>query len=209
DVGDTGRGIPPDVLPQVFEPFFSTKETQNCVGLGLAVVYGIVQQHKGTIHVYSEPGRGTTFKVYLPVSQAREAVSPRSVHEGAAGGRETLLVVEDDEMVQRMVLRMLESADYNVIPASDGVEALGILESRAGEIHLAVLDVVMPRLGGREVYDRIQELWPHVKTVFSSGYTASAVHTGFILEEGLILIQKPYRRNEILRVIRKALDGQA
>ncbi len=208
-VTDTGPGMTREVLDHVFEPFFTTKAPGKGTGLGLATVYGIVQQHKGCIHVYSEPGRGTTFKVYLPVSQAPESFSPRPAHEAAAGGRETLLVVEDDEMVQRMVRRMLESAGYHVIPASDGLEALGILEKQAEEIHLAVLDVVMPRLGGREVHDRIQEFWPHLKTVFSSGYTASAVHTGFILEEGLTLIQKPYRRNELLRVIRKALDGEA
>ncbi|MBU2487975.1 MAG: PAS domain S-box protein [Proteobacteria bacterium] len=207
-VTDTGPGIPREILEHVFEPFFTTKEAGKGTGLGLATVYGIVQQHKGVVYAESEVGRGTRFQVYLPVARDQETGTALAAEEHAAGGGETILVVEDDEMVQRMLRRMLESAGYRIISASDGLEALSILEEKAGEIDMALLDVVMPRLGGREVHDRIQKQWPRIKTAFSSGYTASAVHTGFILEAGLTLIQKPYRRNELLRLIRKVLDGR-
>ncbi len=207
-VTDTGHGMDESTRAQIFEPFFTTKEVGQGTGLGLATVYGIVKQHSGLIHVYSEPGLGSTFKIYIPlVERLAEAVGSKT--EGrAVGGTETILVAEDEEMVRGLVVQMLRRAGYTVLTACDGEEALRVFEEHAGMISLALLDVMMPKIGGREVMARIQERNPRVRILFSSGYSENAVHTNFVVKEGLNLISKPYRRQELLRTVRKVLDEQ-
>ncbi len=205
-VTDTGRGMDPATLRQIFEPFFTTKEVGQGTGLGLAMVHGIVCQHGGLVHVESEPDKGSTFNVYMPVAdQPAENRMPRA-HAGVEGGHETILVAEDDEMVRELICSMLEAAGYTVLAACDGDDAMRIVEERAGAIDLALLDVMMPKQGGREVMDRIQEKSPRTRTLFSSAYSEDAIHLNFVIEEGLNLLVKPYSRAELLNAVREALD---
>ena len=206
-VNDTGHGMDDETLGKIFEPFFTTKAVGHGTGLGLATVYGIVKHHNGLIHVYSEPGKGTTFKIYIPiVDRPAEAVGSK-IEPRAVGGSETILMAEDEEMVRGLVARLLRNAGYTVLTACDGEEALRIFEEHDGQIHLALLDVMMPKLGGREVMERIKKKSPSVRFLFSSGYSENAVHTNFVVKEGFNLISKPYRTPELLRAIRKVLDA--
>ncbi len=208
-VTDSGCGMDKKTLDRVFEPFFTTKEPGKGTGLGLATVYGIIKQHGGAINAYSEPGKGTTFKIYLPMVD-REAVQIGNKIVGPVrGGSETILVAEDDESVRNTAKRILEGAGYTVIVAADGLEAVETFKAHADEISLALLDVVMPKAGGRKVGEQIQSIDPTVRILFASGYTANGIHTQFVLEEGLHLIQKPYDPDSLLRKVRQLLDGTA
>ncbi|MBX7255377.1 MAG: PAS domain S-box protein [Candidatus Hydrogenedentes bacterium] len=206
-VTDTGCGMEKTVLEHVFEPFFTTKGEGEGTGLGLATVYGIVKHHDGMIHTYSEVGKGTTFKVYLPISQRAAVTIGDKVTGMAPGGTETILLAEDEEMILNLAARLLRDAGYTVLTASDGIEAMYMFDAHADAIDLALLDVVMPRMGGREVQKRIREKKPHVKFLFASGYSANAIHTNFVLAEDLQLIQKPYQRDALLRKVREVLDS--
>jgi PAS domain S-box-containing protein len=206
-VTDTGRGMDRGTIEHIFEPFFTTKEEGHGTGLGLATVYGIVKQHDGMITAYSEPGKGSTFKVYLPLCEV-EAESVGSMIEGAAvGGSETILVAEDDEMVCDLAMKILERVGYRVLTASNGNQAMELFEKRGDEIDLALLDVVMPGLGGREVHEQMIAARPELKVLFTSGYTENAVHTNFVLDQGLTLIQKPYSPDDLLRAVRSVLES--
>jgi len=205
-VTDTGHGMDEATRAQIFEPFFTTKKVGHGTGLGLATVYGIVKQHNGLIHVYSEPDKGTTFKVYLPiVERPAEAVGSK-VETHAAGGNETILVAEDEPLVRDLVSHILRAAGYTVLAARDGEDALRVVAEHGEHIDMALLDVVMPKLGGREVMDYIHAKYPRVRFLFSSGYSENAIHTNFVIKKGLHLITKPYRRPELLRAIREILD---
>ena len=208
-VTDTGVGMPPDVVAHVFEPFFTTKETGKGTGLGLSMVYGIVKQHGGLTHCYSEPSRGTCFKIYLPSVERIAATNQKAEDTSAAqvGGTETILLAEDDEMVRNIAVLTLESGGYRVLVAKDGEEALRLFEEHLEDIQFALLDVVMPKVGGREVSDTIRAFKPCLPVLFSSGYSTSAIHAGFVVEEGLETIQKPYSPNALLRKIREVLDA--
>jgi ABC-type amino acid transport substrate-binding protein/signal transduction histidine kinase/CheY-like chemotaxis protein len=204
-VTDTGVGMDRETLDRVFEPFYTTKEEGKGTGIGLATVYGIVKQHDGMIGAYSEPGKGSLFKVYLPMTE-QKAVKVGVRLEGAvSGGSETILLAEDDELVRELARKMLERAGYNVLVAVDGEEAIEVFRA-APRVDLLLLDVIMPRLGGHEALDRIRAIRPDVPALFSSGYSENAIHTNFVLHEGLALVQKPYSSDELLRAVRKALD---
>lgn len=206
-VTDTGCGMDDQTRSQIFEPFFTTKEMGQGTGLGLATVYGIVQQHNGWIHVYSEIGSGTVFRIYLPaIDEAPEDIAAES-EMPIVGGTETILVAEDEDMVRNLVVQMLVSAGYTVLAARDGEEAMRLFEEHESEIALALLDVMMPKLGGRQVMDRIQSRNSRIRFLFSSGYSENAIHTGFVIKEGLHLITKPYRRVELLKILRVVLDA--
>ena len=205
-VTDTGCGIDEGTRLQIFEPFFTTKEIGQGTGLGLATVYGIVKQHTGFIQVYSELGKGTAFKVYLPIVERPAEEVGSKVPELVTGGTETILLAEDEEMVRNLVCRMLKTAGYTVLGACDGEDAMQVFEENVDQIELAILDVMMPKLGGREVMDRIREKRPHIRFLFSSGYSENAIHTNFVMKEGLHLITKPYRKSDLLRAVREALD---
>ncbi len=207
-VTDTGHGMDEMTLANVFEPFFTTKGVGEGTGLGLSTVYGLVKQHRGTVEVYSEVGKGTTFKIYLPLAE-RSAVTVGDKIEGPVPrGSETILLAEDDETVRNLAKSFLERSGYNVLAARNGEEALEVFKNHADEIDLALLDVMMPKLGGKAVLQRIRETRPDIRMIFASGYSMNAIHTNFILDEGLALIQKPYRRDVLLRKIREVLDGE-
>ena len=205
-VEDTGCGMDDATRRQIFEPFFTTKEVGQGTGLGLAMVHGIVNQHRGLIHVESEPGQGATFKLYLPVVDEPAGKLAKRAQAACEGGRETLLVAEDDEMVRELVCSMLAAAGYTVLTACDGADAMRMIEEHGTIIDLAVLDVVMPKAGGREVMDHILAKNPRTRVLFSSAYSESAIHLNFVIKEGLNLLVKPYSRAELLNAVREALD---
>jgi CheY-like chemotaxis protein/two-component sensor histidine kinase len=203
-VTDTGCGIPRNNMNKIYEPFFTTKTSGS--GLGLSVVYGIVKQHKGFINVYSEPDKGTTFKVYIPSIGEAGVENGDAVEISIKGGDETILIVEDDEDMRKIVSEILQSLGYNIIIASNGEEGLEIFTERHDEIDFVILDVVMPKLGGREVYEGIKKIKPDVACLFVTGYSLNGSHTDFILEEGIEVLQKPYSFEDIAVKIRGALD---
>ncbi|MFH2053684.1 MAG: transporter substrate-binding domain-containing protein [bacterium] len=208
-VTDTGCGIPAPDLQRIFEPFYTTKEEGRGTGLGLATVYGIVKQHEGMVNAYSEVGKGTTVKVYLPISQQKATAVGPLIEGGVRGGAETILLAEDDQAVRNLAQTILTRSGYRVLTAGDGEEAVQVFAAHAGEVDLLILDVVMPRAGGQEAHRRCQEIRSGVPVLFCSGYSPNAVHTNFVLHEGLHLVQKPYSQASLLRAVRGALDGKA
>ena len=207
-VSDTGSGMDAEAVGKIFDPFYTTKETGKGTGLGLSTVYGIVKQHGGNIWVYSEPGRGTTFKVYLPRADepaaAEEAAPPASVR--ASREPETVLVVEDDEPVRDLVCRMLSGAGYEALVARSGQEAV-VLAKEAKAIHLLLTDVIMPEMSGRVVAERVAAFHPGVKVLYMSGYTDNVVAHHGILEEGVYFLQKPFTTHTLANKVREALEG--
>jgi PAS domain S-box-containing protein len=206
-VTDTGCGMDKAALANIFEPFFTTKEVGKGTGLGLSTVYGLVKQHRGMVNVYSEVGKGTTFRIYLPVVERSTTEVDMKIEDSAKGGTEIILLAEDDEVVRRLSRDILEGAGYTVLTAADGEEALQVFEANVDKIDLALLDVVMPKLGGRAVYEKIKMQHPETRILFSSGYSMNAIHTNFVLEEGFQLLRKPYQRNDILLKVRETLDS--
>jgi len=206
-VSDTGVGMTPEVRDRVFEPFFSTKEKGKGTGLGLSTVYGIVKQSGGNIWVYSEPGKGTTFKIYLPrVDEPLEKLRGRVEVKEIPRGMETILIVEDEEEVRKLAVRILERQGYKVFEASQGLDAFLIAEGYEDLIHLLVTDVVMPKMGGRELADRIAEICPEIKVLYMSGYTDNAIVHHGVLEEGMEFIQKPFTVEGLAIKVREVLD---
>ncbi len=206
-VTDTGCGMDKETLANVFEPFFTTKDVGAGTGLGLSTVYGLVKQHEGMVDVYSEVGTGTTFNIYLPLTERSAAIVGDKIETTAPGGTETILLAEDDVAVLGLAKAILEHAGYTVLTAADGEEALRVFEEYAEAIDLALLDAMMPELGGRAVFERIREQRPEIRVLFSSGYSMKTIHTNFVLDEGMQLIQKPYQRDTLLQRIREALDS--
>src|SRR6266850_2326211 len=207
-VSDTGMGMDAETQKHIFEPFFTTKELGKGTGLGLSMVYGIVKQSGGNIWVYSELGKGTTFKVYLPQVAAQIPEPAEKVVEVAPrGGSETILLVEDEEVVRGLACRILEQAGYSVVEASKGDEALRFCEERAAEVDLLLTDVVMPEMSGKELADRLKSQNPELKMVFMSGYTdESIVHHG-VLDSSVEFIQKPFTPASLIRKVRDVLDS--
>ncbi|MEE9913641.1 MAG: PAS domain S-box protein [Deltaproteobacteria bacterium] len=191
-VSDTGSGISKDLLPYIFEPFFTTKDVGKGTGLGLATVYGIVRQNDGTINVYSEPGKGSTFKIYLPRSTDADVIEENSPKPVAAPGSGTILLVEDDKMVLKLVADMLGALGYEVISSENPLEALSQCEKEKTPIDLVITDVVMPVMSGRELRDRLLTTRPNVKVLFMSGYPSNIIAQHGVLEEGMDFIQKPF-----------------
>ena len=207
-VSDTGCGMDEGTLSQIFEPFFTTKGVGKGTGLGLATVYGIARQHNGIIDARSQLGEGTEIDVYIPVAEATADTVHESGSEADTGGSETILVAEDDDMVRNLTTRILRRAGYTVLTADNGESAVELFSSRKDEIDLLLLDVVMPKLGGHAAYMRIKEMSPDLGVIFASGYAQDGVHTDFILNAGLDLIEKPYVPSSLLGAVRKALDSQ-
>ncbi|MBC8206448.1 MAG: PAS domain S-box protein [Kiritimatiellaeota bacterium] len=205
-VTDTGCGMDGPTLERVFEPFFTTKEVGKGTGLGLSTVFGIIKQHSGHINTYSEVGKGTNFKIYLPTVERKAAVVSREPREPVVGGTETILIAEDDETVLALAEHLLIAAGYTVLTAIDGKDAIRVFEEHADEIDAVMFDVVMPRLGGKQALDRILELRPGLPHLFASGYSEGAVHTNFVQKRGLHLLNKPYQVDTLLRKIREVLD---
>ena len=205
-VSDTGTGIAPDALERIFEPFFSTKPESKGTGLGLSVVHGVVRQHDGFIRVTSRVGRGTRFAVYLPMSSATVATVPPPSPDAAGGGHEGILVVDDEESVLRLATRTLQRAGYRMFAAADAQQALELFREHRADIDLVLTDLVMPKVSGRELMQEIRNLGSDVPFLFSSGYSDGGVHRGFVLDEGIRLLAKPYQLDELKRKVREALD---
>jgi CheY-like chemotaxis protein len=208
-VADTGCGMDETTRGQAFEPFFTTKEVGKGTGLGLSTVYGLIKQHGGLVDLTSQVGRGTMFEIYLPVIEPGQAPDENVADEPRAAPRgcETVLLAEDEDMVRRLTRSILERSGYTVLAARDGAEAVEVFAQHADEVDLALLDVVMPNLGGRAVLERIRAIKPDVPVLFTTGYSVDAIHKDFVLDSGLSLIQKPYDREELLGRVRRTLDG--
>jgi len=205
-VSDNGCGMDKEVIGHLFEPFFTTKEVGKGTGLGLATVYGIVKQNNGFIDVYSEPGRGTTFKVYLPRVEVGPEIKTAAVEQKPMTGSETVLLVEDDEAILRLGTLMLERHGYTVLVAQTPNAALALVQKYEGPIHLLVTDVVMPEMNGKDLKTKITALRPETKTLFMSGYTANVIAHHGVLEEDLHFLQKPFSVHALTKKVREVLE---
>ncbi len=209
-VTDTGCGMSKEVQQHLFEPFFSTKGVGKGTGLGLASVYGAVKQNQGFIHVQSEPGCGTTFRIYLPVHQGadpdKETMAPAGI---ASGGPETILLVEDEPSILKLGQRLLEAQGYQVLAANCPAEAIRLAGLSAGKIDLLMTDVVMPGMNGRDLARQLQSVQPSLKSLFMSGYTADVIAHHGVLDGGVHFVQKPFSREELAAKVREALDSPA
>lgn len=208
-VGDTGCGIPEEILPRIFEPFFTTKEEGKGTGLGLATIYGIVQQHHGWIEVESKKGRGTTFRIYLPcVRISVQKKATQAVPGGSPHGSETILVVEDDATLRLLVSEVLTNLGYRVLEASSGQQALEMWEQSREKIHLLLTDLVMPNgMSGVELARKLLENHPELKIVYTSGYSREIAGKNLHLHEGVNFIAKPYYPNKLAQTVRAGLDS--
>jgi CheY-like chemotaxis protein len=207
-VSDDGIGMDADTIGRVFEPFFTTKDVGKGTGLGLSTVFGIVKQSGGDIGVHSEPGRGTTFKVYLPrvrkpVDQVEESVAD----EEPPGGSETILVAEDEEIVRSFEREALTELGYTVLEAHGPGHALELARDHSGVIHLLVTDVVMPELSGRELAERLAKDNPEMRTLYTSGYAAGAIVSHGVLDPGVAFLPKPLSRLTLAQKVREVLDA--
>jgi CheY-like chemotaxis protein len=212
-VSDTGCGIPAENLLRIFEPFFTTKEVGKGTGLGLATVFGIIQQHKGWINVYSEVGQGTTFRIYLP-RLLQSSLSPQKNEPAKLttlpGGDETILLVEDDDFVRPAICNALSRLGYRVFSANNAIKALEIWQLRRDQIDLVVTDLVMPGgVNGKELGERLLRENPKLKVIYASGYSAEIVGKDFRLEEGVNFLTKPFQAEMLARTIRNRLDCPA
>jgi CheY-like chemotaxis protein len=209
-VSDTGVGMDNETQARVFEPFFTTKERGKGTGLGLSTVYGIVRQCDGYIWVYSQPGRGSTFKIYLPrVEEQAEAAALSTARTAARGGTETVLLVEDEAVVRTLVRNTLLQNGYRVLEAENGSQALRICERHRGPIHLLVTDVVMPGINGRELAERLTQQRPELRIMFMSGYTDETIAHHGVLAPGVGFLQKPFTLDALARKVRETLDTAA
>jgi PAS domain S-box-containing protein len=207
-VSDNGCGMDKDTLDNLFEPFFTTKEVGKGTGLGLATIYGIVKQNSGFINVYSESGQGSTFKIYLPrlvTDEDTDKAVPGK--KSAAGGTETILLVEDEPAILRMTRMMLERKGYSVLPAATPGEAIDLAKTHADKIHLLMTDVVMPEMNGRDLAGQVIPLYPEIKLLFMSGYTANVIAHHGVLDIGVAFIQKPFSMVDMAAKVREVLDS--
>ncbi|HPQ68144.1 MAG TPA: response regulator [bacterium] len=209
-VSDTGIGMEKETQERIFEPFFTTKELGKGTGLGLSMVYGIVQQHGGFIYVYSEPNGGTTFKIYFPrIPELTDApFIENNADPAPVDGTETVLLVEDQNIVRQLAGVFLEKHGYRVLTAENGIEAIEKCENYDGDIHLLLTDVVMPNMNGKELFTYLSRRRPDIKVVYSSGYTDDAIVHHGILEAGTFFLSKPFKMDEMLHKVRKALDTE-
>ncbi len=207
-VSDDGEGMDTETMKRVFEPFFTTKKEGEGTGLGLSTVYGIAKQHGGHIEVYSEIGEGTTFKVYFPLVLAKaDSTAKTAAMAGLPKGTETILVVEDEEMVRKVAVRILTRLGYNVMSANDGNHALVVTKENDVPVDLVLTDVVMPEMNGREMAEKLGEQHPEMKILYTSGYTKNVISQHGVLDEGLDFVGKPYTPLELAQKVREVLDS--
>jgi nitrogen-specific signal transduction histidine kinase/CheY-like chemotaxis protein len=205
-VTDTGTGMDQETQRRIFEPFFTTKDVGKGTGLGLSTVYGIVKQSGGYIRVISEPGQGTTFKIYLPRMDDSTTATVETQEISVPRGSETILLVEDEDVVRGLTKKILMQAGYNVLDAKGGEEAIRMCRAHHGPIELLVTDVVMPELSGKEVADRLLELRPTIRILFMSGYTDEAIIQHGVLDANVEFIQKPFTWIALTRKVRDVLN---
>jgi len=207
-VSDTGIGMDETTISRIFEPFFTTKEVGKGTGLGLATVYGIVKQNAGHIIVYSEPGKGTTFKIYLPSADHKIGLASRPEPETASPKREgtTILLVEDDEIMRSLTRQLLQEHGYSVVEANDGESALEWVQSHPGAIDLVLTDVVMRHMSGPELVERLNASHPTLRVVYMSGYTGELIAEREVLKRGITLLEKPFTRTALLNTLHTALE---
>lgn len=207
-VSDNGYGMSKETLTMIFEPFFTTNKEGQGTGLGLATVYGIVKQNNGFINVYSEPGVGTTFKIYLPRNTEHDdAPEDKKIETDLPGGNETILIVEDEITVLSLTQAMLEALGYNVLAAGNKDLAFHLVQNHAGAIDLLLTDIVMPDINGKELAERMAHLKPGMKCLYMSGYTADVIARQGILEEGIHFISKPFSLRDLANKIRAVLEA--
>jgi CheY-like chemotaxis protein len=192
---------------QAFEPFFTTKERGKGTGLGLSMVYGIIKQSGGFIRVASELGKGTAIMVYLPRTEERCVPDKEAFPAESLRGEETVLVVEDEDSIRKLAVEVLEQHGYTVLSADDGEKALRIAAAHKGEIGLLLADVIMPRMGGRELYERLRKLRPGIKVLYVSGYTDDSIVRQRMLDPGIAFLQKPYTPKSLARKLKDVLNG--
>ena len=207
-ISDTGQGMSEEVQAHIFEPFFTTKEQGKGTGLGLATVYGIVSQNGGNIWIYSEPGIGTAFKIYLPRTEEEMPSSSHIRLEAAIpSGSETILLVEDDAEVRNLVRRVLQAQGYTLLEAEEGQEALRLAANHIGPIHLLLTDVIMPGMNGKLLAENLVQSRPDLKILFMSGYTDNAIVHHGVLDSGINLLQKPFGPVALAQKVRDVLDN--
>jgi len=208
-VTDTGYGMDEQTKSKIFEPYFTTKENGKGTGLGLSTVYGVIRQSGGNVWVYSEPGQGTTFKIYFPRELSAEAlVQVTPAVKTCTGGTETILLVEDEEAVRNLTKRILSTAGYCVLTAANGNEALEIFKTHQKEIHLLLTDIVMPQMGGKVLAEQLLRIMPKLKVIFMSGYADNAITTQGLLDNNTLFIGKPFSATDMLRKIREAFGHE-
>jgi CheY-like chemotaxis protein len=203
-VSDTGIGMEPSLQKRIFEPFFTTKEEGR--GLGLATSYGIARGHQGAIHVYSEPGKGSTFKVYLP-ARTESAQVDMDAKDSLLGGSEHILVVDDEESVRAVVERILSQAGYTVLLAKDGHQAIDVYREQSTEIDLVILDIILPGIGGQEVFRYLLEINPQVRVLLSSGFSENGEATTILHAGAQGFLPKPFDLRDLLIKVRSLLDS--
>ena len=206
-VSDTGTGMNEETTKKIFEPFFTTKEVGKGTGLGLSIVYGVVKQHNGFVNVASEPGKGTTFRVYLPITMEEHVADKRVFSPPSKGGSETILFAEDDDTIRDLVTNILRSYGYNVIAVENGLDAIDRFLEHKDKISLLLFDLIMPKKNGKEAAEEISKLNPQVKTLFMSGYSADLIQTKGLFETHLDIVSKPISPLNLLRKIREMLDS--
>jgi CheY-like chemotaxis protein len=208
-VSDDGCGMDTQALAHLFEPFYTTKETGKGTGLGLSTVYGIVKQNNGFINVYSEPGDGTTFRIYLPRHEGATMQAPQEITANATPDHSgTILLLEDEPALMRLGEAMLEKLGYQVLAVASPNEAIRLAEEHNGNINLLITDVIMPEMNGRQLAARVQAFRPRLKVLFMSGYTSNVIAHRGVLEEGVHFIQKPFSLKELAAKIRQAMESE-
>jgi PAS domain S-box-containing protein len=208
-IGDTGTGMPREVIDRAFEPFFTTKPKGEGTGLGLATVYGIVSRAGGYVQIYSEPGVGTTFTILLPATGQEVQLEPAAEQKPAKGAGETVLIVEDEPAMREVTHRILSRAGYNVMTAANGREAIEIVTHYPGDIDVLLTDVIMPQMPGKEAAERIRALRPGIKVLFMSGYTQGLLDTQGVVEAGINLLEKPFTEASLLIRLGQLIAGPA
>jgi CheY-like chemotaxis protein len=206
-VSDTGVGMDEHVMQHMFEPFFTTKEPGKGTGLGLATCYGIVQQLGGAIYPESEPGKGTIFSVFVPRVDLPAEPTPRPRETPIQRGTETVLLVEDEPLVRDIAKSALSDQGYQVLEAENGEEAVAVAREHGAPIELVLTDVVMPKMGGRELVEQLRKVRPSIRVLYMSGYTAASIDEQDVVEPGTSFLRKPFALAEMLGKVREVLDG--